>query len=56
MGHYLIIVAGDTGSVTTTVETGRNIDKKTVIDWFTIPSIHPSVIPALSEELKQKLM
>jgi len=46
-GHYLIIVAGDTGSVTTAVETGRNIGKKTVIDWFTIPSIHPSVIPAL---------
>lgn len=46
-GRYLIIVAGDTGSVKTAVETGREIGKEMVIDWFTIPSVHPSVIPAL---------
>ncbi|MBI9091173.1 MAG: BMC domain-containing protein [Desulfobacterium sp.] len=47
-GRYLIIVSGDTGSVKTAVETGRDIGKDMVIDWFTIPSVHPSVIPALS--------
>lgn len=47
-GRYLIMVAGDTGSVKTAVKTGREIGKEMVIDWFTLPGIHPAVIPGLS--------
>lgn len=47
-GRYLIMVSGDTGSVKTAVERGREIGKELVVDWFTLPSVHPSIIPALN--------
>ena len=47
-GRYLIMVAGDTGSVKTAVDTGREIGKEMIIDWFTLPNIHSAIIPALS--------
>ena len=47
-GRYLVMVAGDTGSVESAVETGREIGRAAVIDWFVIPSVHDSVMPALS--------
>ena len=47
-GRYLIMVAGDTGSVTSSVSTGREIGGNLILDWFLIPSVHPSVVPALS--------
>lgn len=47
-GRYLIMVAGDTGSVTSSVAIGRETGGATIIDWFVIPSVHESVLPALS--------
>lgn len=47
-GRYLVMVAGDTGSVKSSVETGKEIGGAMVIDSFVIPSIHESVVPALS--------
>ncbi|UZP66787.1 BMC domain-containing protein [Desulfovibrio mangrovi] len=47
-GRYLIIVTGDTGAVKSSVEAGRAISKDMLVDWFTIPSVHRDVIPALS--------
>jgi len=47
-GRYLIMVCGDTGSVETSVNNGRNIGREMVVDWFTIPSVHPSILPALN--------
>lgn len=47
-GRYLVIVCGDTGSVLNSVDVGRAIGGSMVVDWFTLPSVHASVIPALS--------
>ncbi len=47
-GRYLIMVAGDTGSVKSSVETGIETGKNFVIDHFVLPNVHPMVIPALS--------
>lgn len=47
-GRYLIIVSGDTGAVKSSVEVGCEIGADMVVDWFTIPSVHMDVIPALN--------
>ncbi|WP_027723003.1 BMC domain-containing protein [Maridesulfovibrio zosterae] len=47
-GRYIVVVTGDTGSVNSSVEVGREIGADMVVDWFTIPSVHFDVIPALS--------
>ncbi len=47
-GRYLVIVTGDTGAVKSSVEAGRAISQDMLVDWFTIPSVHPDVIPALN--------
>ncbi|MBI4806549.1 MAG: BMC domain-containing protein [Desulfovibrio sp.] len=47
-GRYLVIVAGDTGAVKSSVETGREIGGELIVDWFLLPSVHADVIPALS--------
>ncbi|MEA1967676.1 MAG: BMC domain-containing protein [Thermodesulfobacteriota bacterium] len=47
-GRYLVMVAGDTGSVKNSVETGRGIGGDLVIDWFILPNVHEDVFPALS--------
>ncbi len=47
-GRYMVMVAGDTGSVKSSVEVGREIGGEVVVDWFVISSLHPSVLPALS--------
>ncbi len=47
-GRYMVMVAGDTGSVTSSVEAGREVGGEVVVDWFVISSLHPSVLPALS--------
>ena len=47
-GRYLVIVCGDTGAVTSSVEKGRAIGGDMVVDWFIIPNVHENVIPALN--------
>lgn len=47
-GRYIAVVTGDTGSVKSSVEVGREIGGEMVVDWFTIPSVHWDVIPALT--------
>jgi microcompartment protein CcmL/EutN len=47
-GRYLVIVTGDTGAVKSSVEAGRAIGRDMVVDWFVIPSVHESVIPAMN--------
>ena len=47
-GRYLVIVTGDTGAVKSSVEAGRAIGRDLVVDWFVIPSVHESVIPAMN--------
>ena len=50
-GRYLVIVTGDTGAVKSSVEAGRTIGRDMVVDWFVIPSVHESVIPAMNGEV-----
>ena len=47
-GRYLVIVTGDTGAVKSSVAHGRAIGSDMVVDWFVIPSVHESVIPAMN--------
>ena len=47
-GRYLAMVAGDTGSVQSAVESGREDAGEFLVDWFVIPNVHPAVFPALS--------
>lgn len=47
-GRYIVVVTGDTGAVTSSVEVGRALAGEMTVDWFTIPSVHGDVIPALS--------
>ena len=47
-GRYIVIVTGDVGAVQSSVETGCEIGADMVVDWFTIPSVHPDVVPALT--------
>ncbi len=46
-GRYLVMVAGDTGAVKSSVETGRELGGDMVVDWFLLPSVHPDVFPAM---------
>ena len=47
-GRYLVVVTGDTGSVTSALETGRAVGGEMIVDWFVLPSVHTDVIPALN--------
>lgn len=47
-GRFLIMVCGDTGSVKTSVDTGKQFGKKLVVDDFVLANVHPSILPALN--------
>ena len=47
-GRYLIVVAGDTGAVQSSLEAGKAIGGSMVIDYFVIPRVHQDVIPAMN--------
>lgn len=47
-GRYIIVVTGDTGAVTASVQTGQDLGGDMVVDWFVIPNVHQDVIPAIN--------
>lgn len=47
-GRYLVIITGDTGAVTSSVQTGRALGADLVVDSFIIPNVHEDVIPAMN--------
>ena len=47
-GRYLVVIAGDVGSVQNSVDVGRETAAEFLVDTFIIPNIHPAVFPALS--------
>ena len=47
-GRYLIVVAGDTGAVQSSVDTGRAVGGEMVVDSFVLANVHADVFPALS--------
>jgi microcompartment protein CcmL/EutN len=46
-GKYIVIVAGDTGSVTAAMEEGLRSGGEYVVDSLHIPNIHEQLIPAI---------
>lgn len=47
-GRYLVIVTGDTGAVTNSVQRGLAMAGELTVDSFIIPNVHESVIPAMN--------
>lgn len=47
-GRYLVVITGDTGAVTSSVQHGRAIGRDMVVDHFVIPSVHEDVVPAMN--------
>ncbi|SBV93262.1 Microcompartments protein [uncultured Desulfovibrio sp.] len=47
-GRYLVVITGDTGAVTSSVQTGLHLGADLVVDSFIIPNVHESVIPAMN--------
>lgn len=48
-GKYVVMVTGDVGAVQSAVRSGRGgCGGENVVDEFVLPSIHPSVFPALT--------
>ncbi len=54
-GKYLVVVAGDTGSVQASVRAGETEAGEALIECRCIPRVHHSIFPALSQtvELEQ---
>ena len=47
-GKYMVLIGGAVDAVQASVEAGVAAGAHTVVDHFVIPSIHPSVFPAMS--------
>lgn len=47
-GKYIVLICGDVAAVQSSVEAGRAIGSKNVIDQFILPNVHPQVIKAIS--------
>lgn len=47
-GKYMVLVCGDVSSVQNSVDVGKAVGGHTVVDEFLLPSVHPSVIAAIS--------
>ena len=47
-GKFLVLVAGDVGSVQSSLETGASAGEGVVIDQFFLANVHEAVFPALT--------
>ncbi|MHB1405832.1 MAG: BMC domain-containing protein [Desulfitobacteriaceae bacterium] len=47
-GKFLVLVAGDVGSVQSAIETGAGIGEDVLIDQFMLANVHDAVFPALN--------
>lgn len=47
-GRYLVVVAGDTGAVQSSVDTGCKVAGPMQVDSFIIPNVHEDIVPAMS--------
>lgn len=47
-GKYIVIVAGNTGDVTASMNEGKKRGGECIVDTLLIPNIHPQLIPAIS--------
>ncbi|MFQ5603801.1 MAG: BMC domain-containing protein [bacterium] len=47
-GKFMVMVAGDTAAVNSSIAAGLEIGGDTIVDELTIPNVHPEVFPAIS--------
>jgi len=47
-GKYIVLVSGDVSGVQQSVNAGRDSGAETAVDYFVIPNVHPSILPAIS--------
>lgn len=47
-GKFLVLIAGDVGSVQSAVDTGVSVGQDVLIDQFMLANVHEAVFPALS--------
>lgn len=47
-GKYIVLVGGDVSAVQQSVNAGKELGAETVADYFVIPNVHPSILPAIS--------
>lgn len=47
-GKYLVLIAGDTGNVRSSMAEGIKRGGECVVDTLLIPNVHPQLIPAIS--------
>jgi microcompartment protein CcmL/EutN len=47
-GKFMVMVAGETAAVSSSIAAGLDIAGETVVDDLIIPNIHPDVFPAIS--------
>lgn len=47
-GKYVVLIAGETGSVKASMAEGAARGGECVVDTLTLPNVHPQLIPALS--------
>lgn len=47
-GKFMVMVAGETAAVSSSMEAGMEIGGETVVDSLLIPNVHPEVFPAIS--------
>lgn len=47
-GKYIIMIAGDTGDVTASMNEGKRLGAERVLDTLLLPNVHPQVMAAVS--------
>ncbi len=47
-GKYMVIIGGQTGEVTASLEVGLKQGEAYVVDYLKIPNVHPQLIPAIA--------
>jgi bacterial microcompartment shell protein len=50
-GKFAVLVRGDVGAVTASIDAGVDAAREGLIDHFVIPSVHPSVFPAIGQSV-----
>ncbi|WP_373844562.1 BMC domain-containing protein [Clostridium sp.] len=48
-GKYIILITGNVGAVTASIEAGVSIGGQHVVDKLLLPNVHEQVIPAINE-------
>ncbi len=50
-GNFLVVFSGSVGDINMAMETARRIGGSQVVDFLTVANIHPTLFPAMAEEV-----